>query len=102
MRIGTARVEESGGVSARFTADGEWSAAATSAHEVLRLVGRYLLTIDARKAAKDSDTESRPAKSGKTAEEKLSTAFLEKARAHRLGTLDQRLAAMRETMKALR
>jgi hypothetical protein len=104
-KIGTARVEEDDGVSARFAApDGSWSASAKSAPELLSLVGRYLLTIDARAAAMASIEESPLAKANgrKTAEERLSIAFPQKAHSHRVATLDQLLAAMREGMKASR
>ncbi len=102
-RIGTARVEEDGTLSARFkSSDGEWSATAKSASDLLQLVGRYLLTIDARTAAAMPLNESHPelqAKGKKTVDEKLSVAFLKQAQAHRIATLDQNLATMRKAMK---
>jgi hypothetical protein len=102
-KIGTARVEEDGTLSARFKApDGEWSATAKSTSDLLHLVARYLLTIDARTAAAMPLNESHPelqAKGKKTADEKLSVAFLRQAQTHRIATLDQNLATMRKAMK---
>ena len=102
-RIGTARMEEDGTLSARFEAkDGEWFATAKSASDLLQFVGRYLLTIDARTAAAVPLNESHPelqAKGKKTADEKLSVAFLKQAQTHRIATLDQSLATMRKAMK---
>ncbi len=63
---------------------------------------RYLLTIDARTAAAVPLNESHPelqAKGKKTADEKLSVAFLKQAQTHRIATLDQSLATMRKAMK---
>jgi hypothetical protein len=100
-RIGTARVEEDGSLSARFKApDCEWSAHAKSPTDLLQLVGRYLLTIDARSAAASTaEGSSTKLKGKRTAEEKLSIAFLEKAQAHRVATLDSELTAMRKAMR---
>jgi hypothetical protein len=99
-RIGTARAEESGGFSARFAAsDGEWEATASTSPELLRLVGQYLLTIEARAAA--ASAEATPQKAGKTAEERLSISFLKKAKSHRLEALDEKLGAMRKVIKVV-
>jgi hypothetical protein len=102
-KLGTARVEDDGTFSARFEAsDGAWSATAKTDRELLRRIGRYLLTIDARVAAAKPLKESRPelqAKGRRTADEKLSIAFLEQAHARRIAMLDQELAAMRKEMK---
>jgi hypothetical protein len=100
-RIGTARAEESGGFSARFAAsDGEWEATAPTPLKLLRLVGGYLLTMEAREAS--ASAEAAPQKAGKTAEEKLSISFLKKAKSRRLEALDERLAAMRKIIKTVR
>jgi len=97
-KIGTARAEENGEYSAHFTAsDGEWQAKAATPSELLGLVGRYLLRLDARASAASAETA--PRKAGKTAEEKLSITFLKKAKSHRLATLDEELAAMRENFQ---
>ena len=100
-KIGTARAEENGEVSGRFTAaDGEWSVTGQTARELLQLIGRYLLTIDARSAAGADEGQSSKAKP--TVEEKLSVEFLKRAQTNRLSALDQDLAAMRRDMKAIR
>ena len=100
-KIGTARAEESGDVSGRFTApDGEWSVTVQTARELLQVVGRYLLTIDVRSAV--AAKERQTSKGKPTAEERLSMAFLKKAQANRIAALDQDLAAMRNGMKASR
>ena len=100
-KIGTARAEESGDVSGRFTApDGEWSVTVQTARELLQFVGRYLLTIDVRLAVATKERQTSKAK--QTAEERLSVAFLKKAKANRIAALDQELAAMRKGMKASR
>jgi hypothetical protein len=97
-KIGTARAEEPGGFSARFAApDGEWSAGAPTPKALLQLVGRYLLTLDARAAATDAPAP----KGGRTADEKLSVAFLKKAGALRLSAIDTELASLRRGMKAV-
>ncbi len=73
--IGTARVEDDGSFSARFDApDGTWSATAEPLKEL-------------------------EAKGRKTADEKLSIAFLQHAQTSRIATLDQQLAAMRKGVK---
>jgi hypothetical protein len=98
-KIGTARAEEAGGFSARFTApDGEWTANASTPSELLRRVGRYLLTLDARAA----EVEAPAPKGGRSADEKLSVAFLKKAGVLRLQAIDAELTAMRRQMKAAR
>jgi hypothetical protein len=94
-RIGTARAEEPHGFSARFAApDGEWALTAKSPAELLHQVGRYLLTLDARAAAKDAPAP----KAGRTADEKLSAAFVTKAGVLRLRALEAALKAMRRQM----
>jgi hypothetical protein len=99
-KIGTARTEEGGEVSGRFTAaDGEWSATSRTARELLQVIGRYLLTVDAR-SARSADNRP-PSKAKPTAEERLSIAFLKKAQTNRLSALDQVLAAMRKDMRRL-
>ena len=100
-KIGTARVEESGDVSGRFTGpDGEWSVTLHTARELLQFVGSYLLTIDVRSAVAAKERQSSKAK--QTAEERLSVAFLKKAQANGISALDQDLAAMRKGMEASR
>jgi hypothetical protein len=70
------------------------SAIAPTPKELLQLVGRYLLTLDAPAAA---DAEAAPRK-GQTAEEKLSISFLQKAKRRRRQALDKELAAIRESI----
>jgi hypothetical protein len=97
-KIGTARAEEAGGFSARFTTpDREWTANAPTPSALLQRVGRYLLTLDARAAAMDAPAP----KGGRTADEKLSVAFLKKAGALRLRAIDTELASLRRGMKAV-
>jgi hypothetical protein len=55
--------------------------------------------MEARAAAA---SEAAPHKAGKTAEEKLSISFLRKAKSHRLEALDEKLAAMRQAITAVR
>ncbi len=99
-KIGTARVEDDGSFSARFEAsDGVWSATAKSAPDLLQRVGRYLLTLDARAAAAEP-LKVLDAKGRKTADEKLSIAFLQREQAHRTTALGRELAAMRKDMTA--
>jgi hypothetical protein len=98
-KIGTARSEEAGGFSARFSApDGEWTANAPTPSALLQRVGRYLLTLDARAAAVDAPAR----KAGRTGDEKLSVAFLKKAGALRLQAIDAELATMRRNMRRSR
>jgi hypothetical protein len=98
-KIGTARAEEAGGFSARFTApDGEWTANAPTPSALLQLVGRYLLSLDARTAAAAAPAP----KAGRTAEEKLSAAFVKKAGALRLRAIDMELTRLRRDMQSIR
>jgi len=102
-RIGTARVEEDASWSARFAApDGEWTAPADSAEALLTVVGRYLLTGEARDAAARPLEETTPelkAKGRKTPEQLLSLKLLRQAQARRLATLDAALAGMRRALR---
>ena len=102
-KIGTARVEPSGGWSARFEdKDGEWTATADSGPELLRLVGRFLLTKDARAKAARPVEEANPdlaVKGKKSAEERLSIAFAERAQKARLGELDNALMDIKARIK---
>jgi hypothetical protein len=96
-KIGTARAEESGEISARFAArEGELQTTAPTLSELIRLTGRYLLTVDAREAA--AAAEAAPQQVGKSAEERLSISFLKKTKSHRLATLDAELTAMRKNL----
>ncbi len=98
-KIGTARVEKSGDYSAWFAGpDGKLEARALETSELLLLVGRYLLTLDARAAASAEETSH---KVGKTAEEKLSLSFLKKAKLRHLAALDERLSAMRRSIASI-
>jgi hypothetical protein len=54
---------------------------AETTSELLWLVGRYLLTVDARAAASADKTTPKP---GRKADEKFSISFLKKAKALRL------------------
>jgi hypothetical protein len=101
-KIGTARVEEKGEWSARFEDDGEWTASAASAPELLRLVGRFLLTRDARDKASQPVHEANPdlaIKGKKSAEERLSIAFAERAQKARIVELDKLIAELRTRIK---
>ena len=99
QKIGTARVEGDSNFSARFKAqDEEWSATAKSAADLMQVVGRYLLTLDARASAA-APLKELEARGRKTADEKLSIAFLQQAQARRIAKLDQQVAAMRKRMK---
>ena len=95
-KIGTARVEPKGEWTARFEDDdGEWTAAADSSPELLRLVGRFLLMKDARAKAARPVVEANPdlaVKGKKSAEERLSIAFAERAQKARIADLDKALA----------
>src|SRR5690349_12619567 len=98
-KIGTARVEEKGKWSVRFEdEDGEWAASAPSGAELLRLVGKFLLTKSARVKAARPVEETNPdlaVKGKKSAEERLSIAFAERAQKARIGDLDQAIAEFR-------
>lgn len=102
-KIGTARVEAKGEWTARFEDDdGEWTAAADSGTELLRLVGRFLLTKDARAKAARPVGEANPdlaVKGKKSAEERLSIAFAERAQRARIADLDKALAEFRTRVK---
>ena len=102
-KIGTARVESKGKWTTRFEDDdGEWTASAASGPELLRLVGAFLLSKDARtKAARPVD-EANPelaVKGKKTAEERLSIAFAERAQKARVGELDKAIAGLRTQIR---
>ncbi len=102
-KIGTARVEPNGEWTARFEDDdGEWTASAESARELLRLVGAFLLTKNARAKAARPVEEANPdlaVKGKKSAEERLSIAFAERAQKARLVELDKALAELRTRVK---
>jgi hypothetical protein len=102
-KFGTARVEPMGDWTARFEAPGgEFTAAAQSAPDLLRLVGAYLLLGDARKEAEKPVEESRPElRVGKkaTAEEKLSLEFARRAQKRRIAELDDTLEELRKRIK---
>ena len=102
-KIGTARVEPKGEWTARFEdGDGEWTAAADSGPELLRLVGRFLLTKDARAKASRPVEEANPdlaVKGKKSAEERLSIAFAERAQKARIAELDKALAELKTRIK---
>jgi hypothetical protein len=102
-KIGTARVEPNGEWTARFEDDdGEWTAAAASGPELLRLVGAFLLTKDARAKAARPLEEANPdlaVKGKKSAEERLSIAFAERAQKARIGELDKLIVGLRTKIK---
>jgi hypothetical protein len=102
-KIGTARVEEKGEWTGRFEDDdGEWIASAQSGPELLRLVGRFLLTKDARDRASRPVEEANPdlaIKGKKNAEERLSIAFAERAQKARVAELDKALAEFKSQIK---
>jgi hypothetical protein len=103
-KIGTARVEEKDNWTARFEDDdGEWSASAASGPELLRLVGKFLLTKDARAKASRPVGEANPdlaIKGKKSAEERLSIAFAERAQKARIADLDKALTELRTKIKS--
>lgn len=94
-KIGTARVEANGKWTARFEdSDGEWTAGAESAAELLRSVGTFLLAKDARKLAERPVEVANPelsTKGRRTPEERLSLAFAERLRKGRIANLDEML-----------
>lgn len=102
-KIGTVRVEEKGDWTARFEDDdGEWIATAGSGPALLQLVGAFLLTKDARERALRPVEEANPdlaVKGKKSAEERLSIAFAERAQKARIGELDKALAEFRARVK---
>jgi hypothetical protein len=102
-KIGTARVEEKGQWSARFEdGDGEWTASAGSRPDLLQLVGKFLLTKDARAKALRPVAEANPdlaVKGKKSAEERLSIAFAERAQKSRVADLDKALTELRTKVK---
>jgi hypothetical protein len=102
-KIGTARVEEKGKWSARFEdEDGEWAASAPSEVELLCLVGKFLLTKSARAKAARPVEETNPdlaVKGKKSAEERLSIAFAERAQKARIGDLDRAIAEFRTKVR---
>jgi len=102
-KIGTARVEPNGEWTARFDdADGSWTASANSSVDLLRLIGKFQLAKDAHKAASRRVEEANPElniKGKKSAEERLSIAFAERARKGRIEELDRLIDELRTTIK---
>ena len=102
-KIGTARVEPKGEWTARFEDDGgEWTVSAASGRELLRLVGTFLLTKDARAKAARPVGEANPdlaVKGKKSPEERLSIAFAERAQKARIGELDKAIADLKARIK---
>ena len=102
-KIGTARVEEKGEWTARFEDDdGDWAASAASGPELLRLVGGFLLTRDARAKASRPVEEANPdlaVKGKKSPEERLSIAFAERAQKARIADLDKALTEFKTRVK---
>jgi hypothetical protein len=102
-KIGTARVEGKGAWTARFEDDdGEWTATAGSGPELLRLVGTFLLTKDAKAKAQRPVEEANPdlaVKGKKSAEERLSIAFAERAQKARIADLDKALNEFKTRVK---
>jgi hypothetical protein len=103
-KIGTARVEPKGKWTARFEdKDGEWTASAASGPELLRLVGAFLLTKDARAKAARPVEEANPdlaVKGKKSAEERLSIAFAERAQKARIAELDKAITDLKTRIKS--
>jgi hypothetical protein len=102
-KIGTARVEPKGEWTARFEDDdGEWTTSAASGPDLLRLVGSFLLTKDARAKASRPVEEANPdlaVKGKKSAEERLSIAFAERAQKARIGELDKAIVELKTQVK---
>jgi hypothetical protein len=102
-KIGTARVEPKDEWTARFEDDdGEWTASAASGPDLLRLVGTFLLTKDARARASRPVVEANPDlafKGNKSAEERLSIAFAERAQKARIAELEKAVARLRAQIK---
>lgn len=102
-KIGTARVEEKGDWTARFEDDdGEWTATAASGSALLQLVGAFLLTKDVRASALRPVEEANPdlaVKGKKSAEERLSIAFAERAQKARVAELEKAIADLKTRIK---
>jgi hypothetical protein len=102
-KIGTARVEENGEWTARLEDEKpRRTATAKSGPELLKLVGEYLLTREARDAVARPVEEADPSlriKGKKTAEERLSIKFAERAQAARLAEYDARLAELGKSIR---
>jgi len=102
-KIGTARIEPNGEWTARFGgADGSWTASANSSVDLLRLIGKFQLAKDAHKAASRRVEEANPEldiKGKKSAEERLSIAFAERARKGRIEELDRLIGELRRQIK---
>ena len=105
-KIGTARIEEKGGWSARFEgAGGRWKAIAPSGEELLDLVGKFLLTSEARAAAALPAEKTDPAlrvKGRQGLAEKLSLKFVQISQKSRLAALDAELALLRRQIEPLK
>ena len=102
-KIGTARVEENGDWTARLEDENPRRlATAKSGRELLKLVGEYILTREAREAAarpvEEADASLR-IKGKKTPEERLSIQFAQRAQASRLADLDAKLAELGRSVK---
>jgi hypothetical protein len=99
-KLGTARVEENGGWTARFDdPDIPVEATAHSGPELLRLVGTYLLAQEARAEAARPLEETHPelrVKGRKTPEEKLSIEMMRRAQERRLEKLDSLITELGE------
>jgi hypothetical protein len=102
-KLGTARVEERGDWTARFTFDGkDWNARADSVEELLQRIGTFILATDARAAAAEPVERALQvkAKSQLTAEEKFSLEWARRAQDVRLAKLDALIAECRKEISA--